>query len=234
MIRVGRREAPLKETAEKINKGSLSTRRATYLANDLSSMNSSEEFVAFISKAAKLFAEEIPITILINNAGMNWRKPASELNPSHWSTSFDLMLRVPFELTRACAPQMSALKFGRVISIASLQAYQAFPDSLPYASAKSGILGMTRGLSEAYSPRRGFHGITCNAIAPGFVHTELTKKVFEDRDRAQILADKTLVGRNSIPEDLVGPAIFLCSQASGYVTGQTLTVDGGFGSLGCP
>lgn len=235
VVLVARREAPLKQTAERINESSTSSKRAAYLANvDLTAMSKSEEFSALVTEAAKLFPEQIPVTILINNAGMNWRKQVSELSPSHWSTSFDLMVRVPFELTRACAPQMSAANFGRVVSIASLQSYQAFPDSLPYASAKSGILGMTRGLSEAYSPRRGFHGITCNAIAPGYVSTELTKSVFDDKERAQMLADKTILGRNSVPEDLVGPAVFLCSQASEYVTGQTLAVDGGFGSLGCP
>jgi NAD(P)-dependent dehydrogenase (short-subunit alcohol dehydrogenase family) len=239
VVLLGRREGPLKETAEKINSNYVDAARAAYLANkDLSAMKTPEEFTQLVTEAAECFQDEgeelTPVTIVVNNAGMNYRKPAAELEPMHWENSFDLMVRVPFELTRACAPQMSASNFGRVISIASLQSYQAFPDSLPYASSKSGILGMTRALSEAYSPRRGFNGITVNAIAPGYVQTSLTASVFADKERAQALADKTILGRNSVPEDLVGPAIFLCSGASCYVTGQTLPVDGGFGSLGCP
>jgi gluconate 5-dehydrogenase len=116
--------------------------------------------------------------------------------------------------------------------MASLQSYRAFPDSIPYAAAKSGILGLTRALSEAYSPAYGYPGVTCNAVAPGYVKTELTAKVFADVERAQQLANATLLGRNSLPDDLVGAVIFLASPASAYVTGQTLPVDGGFSALG--
>jgi NAD(P)-dependent dehydrogenase (short-subunit alcohol dehydrogenase family) len=116
--------------------------------------------------------------------------------------------------------------------MASLQSFRAFPDSIPYAASKSGVLGLTRALSEAYCTPRGYEGVTCNAIAPGYVKTELTKSVFADQERSQRLADATLLGRNSIPEDLVGTAVFLASPAASYVTGQVLPVDGGFSALG--
>lgn len=94
------------------------------------------------------------------------------------------------------------------------------------------MLGLTRALAEAYSPAHGYEGITSNAIAPGFVQTELTASVFADEPRARQLAARTIAARNSTPADLAGAAVFLCSPASAYVNGQTLYVDGGFTALG--
>lgn len=174
----------------------------------------------------------IPPTILINNAGVNVRQKAGDLEHAHWQQSLDLMLTAPFVLTRALGDNFKSEQYGRIISMASLQSYQAFPDSIPYAAAKSGILGLTRAISEEYSPASGYTGVTCNAVAPGYVKTELTAAVFADPVRSQKLADATLLGRNSLPDDLVGAVIFLASPASAYVTGQTLPVDGGFTALG--
>lgn len=87
-------------------------------------------------------------------------------------------------------------------------------------------------MAEHFSSLYGYHNVTCNNIGPGYVKTELTKKVFEDEERVEKLASATVVGRNSVPEDLVGTAVYLCSNASAYVTGQTIMVDGGFTSLG--
>lgn len=171
-------------------------------------------------------------TILINNAGTNVRQPAESLTSDHFRTSFDVMLTAPFILTRALSQNMKKHKYGRVISLASLQSYQSFPNSIPYAAAKSGILGLTRALSEAYSPIHGYEGVTVNAISPGYVQTELTATVFADAERAQRLADSTVLGRNSVPEDLMGAVVFLASPAASYITGQTLSVDGGFTALG--
>lgn len=167
-------------------------------------------------------------TILVNNAGINVRQPADALNSDHWYMTLNLMLTAPFCLTRCLAPYMREQNYGRIINIASLQSFQAFPDSIPYAAAKSGVLGLTRGIAEAYSEV----GCTANAIAPGYVETELTASVFADKERAQRLADATLLRRNSVPQDLVGAAVFLASPAASYITGQSIPVDGGFTALG--
>jgi gluconate 5-dehydrogenase len=111
-----------------------------------------------------------------------------------------------------------------VIHIASLQSVRAMPDSIPYGAAKGGVLQLTRAMAEAW----GRFGITCNAIAPGFFPTALTAPVFADAERAAQLAAQTCLGRNGRLEDLHGAAIFLASDASAYVTGQMLAVDGGF------
>ena len=119
---------------------------------------------------------------------------------------------------------MAERGWGRIINIASLQSTRAFPDSAPYGAAKGGVLQLTRATAEAWSPR----GVTCNAIAPGFFPTALTAPVFADPQRAARNAAQTAIGRNGILPDLWGAAIFLSSDASAYVTGQTLHVDGGF------
>jgi NAD(P)-dependent dehydrogenase (short-subunit alcohol dehydrogenase family) len=174
----------------------------------------------------------IPPTILINNAGINVRQKAESLTSEHWTTSVELMLTAPFMLTRAMSSHMKEQHYGRIVNIASLQSYAAFPDSIPYAACKAGTLGLTRALAEAYSPLHGYENVTCNAIAPGYVKTDLTKPVFDETDRVDRLAAATIAGRNSEPEDLVGAAIWLCSPAGAYVTGQTIPVDGGFSALG--
>mmetsp|Transcript_17308 Transcript_17308/g.40222 ORF Transcript_17308/g.40222 Transcript_17308/m.40222 type:complete len:285 (+) Transcript_17308:180-1034(+) len=170
-------------------------------------------------------------TILVNNAGVNVRQPAEDLTPEHWERSLNLMVTAPFFLTRAMVPHMQQQGYGRIISVASLQSYQAFPNSIPYATAKSGILGWTRAVAQAYGSDEK-SDITANAIGPGFVKTELTETVFADQERADKLAQSTILKRNSLPQDLVGATVFLASPAASYITGQTLMVDGGFTSLG--
>ena len=119
---------------------------------------------------------------------------------------------------------MRAEGYGRIVNIASLQSSRAFPNGLAYGASKGGLVQLTRAMAEAWSR----HGITANAIAPGFFPTELTAPVFSDPERAQWAASSTAVGRSGEMRDLAGAAVFLAAPASAYVTGQTLYVDGGF------
>ncbi len=226
VVLVGRRDGPLKEAASQINSKIEST-VAFAVPGDVTKYDTLDDIV---NQAKELTGK--PVTILINNAGVNFRKKAEELTPDHWKLSTDLMLTAPFFLARACSEGFKQEKYGRIINTASLQSYRAFPDSIPYAASKSGALGLARALAEYFSPTHGFENVTCNNIGPGYVKTELTAKVFADMERAKRLADATILGRNSVPEDLVGTAIYLSSNASAYVTGQTIMVDGGFTSLG--
>lgn len=229
VVLTGRRQSILEDTAIQIQSqlGGESPPRAFCSPCDITDYSVIADLVEETE-----FLTGIPPTILINNAGINVRQKAEDLTSEHWQTSLELMLTAPFMLTRALSSNMQKEQYGRIVNIASLQSLQAFPNSIPYAAAKSGTLGLTRALAEAYSAPHGYANVTCNAIAPGYVKTELTKSVFDDAERSQRLADATMVGRNSVPEDLVGAALFFCSPAAHYVTGQTLPVDGGFSALG--
>lgn len=162
--------------------------------------------------------------ILINAAGINTRQPADSVTPEGWDTTMDLNLAAPFFLAQAMVPAMARRGWGRIVNFASLQSRRAFAGGISYGASKGGVEQLTRAMAEAWSGR----GIMVNAVAPGFFRTELTGPVFADPERARRNAEQTCIGRNGEPADLDGPILFLCSDASGYVTGQTLFVDGGF------
>ncbi len=162
--------------------------------------------------------------ILVNAAGINTRQTADDVTPEGWDVTLDLNLAAPFFLAQSFAPAMKARGWGRIVNFASLQSNRAFPGGIAYGASKAGIAQLTRAMAECWSP----HGITANALAPGFFRTELTSAVFSDPDRAARNAAQTCIGRNGEPEDLDGPLLFLCSDASAYVTGQVLAVDGGY------
>ncbi len=114
--------------------------------------------------------------------------------------------------------------WGRIVNFASLQSFRAFPGGIAYGATKGAITQLTRAMAEAWSR----DGINANAIAPGFFKTELTAAVFDDAGRAARNAEQTCIGRNGELDDLDGPLLFLCSDASRYVTGHVLMLDGGF------
>jgi NAD(P)-dependent dehydrogenase (short-subunit alcohol dehydrogenase family) len=162
--------------------------------------------------------------ILINAAGINTRQAADEVTAEGWDLTLDLNLSVPFFLSQIFAREMKVKKWGRIINFASLQSFRAFPGGIAYGASKGAIAQLTRAMAEAWSP----FGITANALAPGFFKTELTSAVFDDTERAARNAAQTCIGRNGELEDMDGPLQFLCSNASAYVTGQILRVDGGY------
>lgn len=188
------------------------------IAADLAAV---EDFDAFARTLGEPFG---PADILINAAGVNFREPFGDVTRASWDATLHLNLSVPFFLARALVPAMIEKGEGAILNIASLQSVRAFPDSIAYGASKGGVAQLTRAMAEAWSNK----GVRANAIAPGFFPTELTQKVFADPDRAARNGAQTAMGRNGELEDLAGPAIFLCSPAARYVTGQVLFVDGGF------
>lgn len=185
---------------------------------DLSDRNALAEIAA---AAAKPFGAP---EILVNAAGINTRMSADEIDATHWDMTLDLNLSAPFFLAQAMVPSMKANGWGRIINFASLQSRRAFTNGISYGASKGGVEQMTRAMAEAWSA----DGITANALAPGFFQTELTGPVFANAELAQYHADRTCIGRNGEPADMNGPMLFFCSDASSYVTGQTLFVDGGY------
>jgi gluconate 5-dehydrogenase len=191
---------------------------AAVVAGDVADLESLPELVREI--AAPFGAPDI----LVHAAGLNPRLPAEELAPDIWNATLAVNLSAPFFLSQAFVPAMKAKGWGRIINFASLQSFRAFPNGLPYGASKGGVAQMTRAMAEAWSSA----GINANAIGPGFFETELTAAVFADPERAERNAAQTCIGRNGALGDLDGPLLFLCSEASRYVTGQILMLDGGF------
>jgi NAD(P)-dependent dehydrogenase (short-subunit alcohol dehydrogenase family) len=211
VLLVARREAALDEVAAQLRGDGID---AQTLSADLADE-------AALREAAQRAGA---IDILVNAAGINLRQPFDAVTPASWQAQLALHLGAPFFLTQALAPGMAARGWGRIVNIASLQSFRAFADSAPYGAAKGGVVQLTRAIAQAW----GRQGITCNAIGPGFFPTALTAPVFADAALAERHAAATCLGRNGELADLHGVTVFLASDASRYVTGQTLMVDGGY------
>lgn len=215
VLLLARRDRELEAAAQRLEADGIV---ATVLAADLANPVSAKS-------AAKAAESQVGgVDILVNAAGVNLRQPFSEVTPENWQTQINLHLSAPFFMTQALAPAMKTRGWGRIINIASLQSTRAFANSAPYGAAKGGIVQLTRAIAQEWSR----FGITCNAIGPGFFPTALTAAVFDNPELAKRNAEQTCIGRNGELTDLYGATVFLASDASGYVTGQTLMVDGGF------
>jgi len=161
-------------------------------------------------------------TILVNAAGVNRREPADGVTQAGWDETIRLNLSAPFFLARALVAGFRGE--GAILNIASLQSARAFQNGIAYGASKGGVTQLTRAMAEAWGPR----GVRANALAPGFFPTELTQPVFGDPALSARHAAQTCLGRNGELDDIAGPAVFLCSPAARYVTGQVLYVDGGY------
>jgi len=215
VVLLGRREAQLQEAVGEIE--AIGGRAATLPAD----LGDRGQLATIADNAARPFG---PVDILINAAGVNLRQPVDEITLDNWDMTLNLNLAVPFFLARELVPAMQQRGWGRIINIASLQSSRAFPNSIPYGASKGGVSQLTRAMAEAWSR----HGITCNAIAPGFFPTELTAPVYENPGLLDKLAAQTAIGRNGALADLDGLTQFLAAPASDYITGQVIYIDGGF------
>jgi len=162
--------------------------------------------------------------VVVSSAGINLRPPLGETDEATWDATMAVNLEAPFWLGQRFGPAMAERGYGRLIHVSSQQAHRAFVTSGVYGVSKGGLESLARSQAEAWSPR----GVTANTFVPGFVLTPLNRRLQDDPVRVQALADRTLVGRNSVPDDFAGAVVFLASAASGYVTGQSIHVDGGF------
>jgi gluconate 5-dehydrogenase len=168
-----------------------------------------------------------PIDILINNAGITVRGPLEDFNLSDWQRIIDINLTGVFITTKSVIPGMIKRNQGKIINICSVQSKLARPTIAPYTASKGGLKLLTQGMATDW----GKYNIQVNGIAPGYFKTELTKKLYEDKEFNAWLCARTPANRWGDPKELVGAAIFLASKASDYVNGHVVFVDGGL--TGC-
>jgi gluconate 5-dehydrogenase len=163
------------------------------------------------------------VHILVNNAGCNVRKPALEVTWDDWNLVLETNLRGSFFVAQAFARGMIERGYGRIINIGSVTSVFGYAGLAPYGASRGGIRQLTMSLADDW----GKHGVTVNCLAPGWFRTEQNNVMYEDREWVEYLVERIPVKRPGQPHDLDGAVVFLASEASRYVTGQTLLVDGG-------
>ena len=163
------------------------------------------------------------IAILVNNAGCNIRKPALEVTWDNWNQILETNLRGTFFVSQAVARGMIEKGYGRIINIGSVTSVFGYAGLAPYGASRGGVRQLTMSLADDW----GKFGVTVNCLAPGWFKTEQTKVLYENQEWVDYLTDRIPVKRPGEPHDLDGAVVFLASESSRYVTGQTLLIDGG-------
>jgi gluconate 5-dehydrogenase len=192
-------------------------RRVLCIAQDVRSLDSIQQMAA---AAEKFYGH---LDILVNNAGCNVRKPALDVTWEDWNLILDTNLRGSFFMAQEVARRMIPRGYGRIINIGSVTSVAGYAGLGPYGASRGGIKQLTMSLADDW----GKHGITVNCLAPGWFCTDQNKVLYEDKEWVKYLRDRIPVKRPGELRDLDGAVVFLASESSRYVTGQTLLVDGG-------
>lgn len=191
------------------------------VAGDLSDIS---EVRNLIEKAVSQFGT---IDVLVNNAGINIAKPAMEVTEKDWDTVLDLNLKTAFFASQAAAKYMLKKNNGRIINIASQMAFVGYVKRAAYCASKGGLVQLTKALAVEWAKQ----GIRVNAVAPTFIETELTEKMFTDEAFKKDVDNRILLDGLSQPEDISGAVLYLASNLANFVTGETIKVDGGWTAI---
>jgi 2-deoxy-D-gluconate 3-dehydrogenase len=180
------------------------------------------DLVALVDEAVKAMGH---VDILVNNAGIIKRQDALEFSEQNWDDVMNINSRTVFFLSQACANQFVKQQTGgKIISVASMLAYQGGIRVPSYTASKSAVKGITMAMANEWAK----HNINVNAIAPGYMATNNTKQLRDDETRAGQILERIPAGRWGLPSDMMGAIVFLASEASSYINGFTLAVDGGW------
>jgi NAD(P)-dependent dehydrogenase (short-subunit alcohol dehydrogenase family) len=164
------------------------------------------------------------IHILVNNAGVNLRKPVVDFTLEEWNRLLSTNLTSVFLMCRAFVPQMKGLGYGRIINLTSMMSHVALPERTAYSATKSGLLGFTRALALELAA----DGITVNGISPGPCATEMNRPLLENPELSRFFLSRIPVGRWGRPEEISALAVYLCGEAAAFITGTDIVIDGGW------
>ena len=212
---VGLARGPQDEVAAAV---AVTGRSFTALEVDLASLDAVHDVVTRLDALGR------PVDILVNNAGLAERNPAESHTDAQWERVLAVDLTAPFALARELGARMLDRGSGKIVFLASMMSFQGGRNVVSYTAAKSGVAGVVHALGNEWADR----GVQVNAIAPGYIETELTSGSHGDPDRRAAFQDRIPAGRWGTPADLAGAVVFLASPASDYVTGAVLPVDGGW------
>lgn len=205
----------LKDTVEELKNYGV---RATNYAVDVTKLADIDKLVTdFVNEFGK-------IDILVNGAGMNIRKPVIDVTEEDWDYLMAVNLKSAFFVSQAVAKAMIPKKSGKIINLASLTSVIGLPNICMYGASKGGISQLTKGMAVEWAQ----YNIQVNAIGPGYFKTAMTAALFEKQESVKALINRIPIGRIGVGEDLFGATVFLASDASNYITGQTIYVDGGW------
>ncbi len=182
----------------------------------------SEEEVRAVER--RVVAEYGKVHILINNAGINVRKPVTEFSLDEWRSVMDTNVTAAFLMCRSFVPHMTGNGYGRILNMTSIMSWVSLPGRAAYSASKAALLGMTRALALELAPE----GITCNGISPGPFATEMNRPLIENKEaNAQFLANIPLARWGKV-EEIGQLAVYLCSEEAGFITGTDILIDGGW------
>lgn len=175
-----------------------------------------------------VFSKIDKLDILVNNAGLNIRAKALDVTDEEWETIVNLNIKAAFKMSQFAAKMMKDQEKGNIINISSVAGHVALHTGVVYGLTKAAVIQMTKNLALEWSK----YNIRVNAIGPWYISTPLTEKYLKDEAYLKTILDRTPLNRIGSLSDVVGPVVFLASDASGYITGQTLFVDGGMTIFG--
>lgn len=215
VVIVGRNESALIEAANELKKHHSD---CSYISADLKNV---DEINQMIDEAVRRMGS---LDVLVNNAGVNITKPSLEITEEDWDQVLDINLKASFFCSKKAAEYMIPQKGGKIVNIASQMAFVGYWNRAAYCSSKGGMVQLTKALAVEWAE----HHLNVNAIAPTFIQTELTEKMFEDKAFEEDVYSRIPLGKLADPEDVAGAALYLSSNISKFITGDTIKVDGGW------